>query len=166
MTRYDEKYLKTQKGRANSLLCGYKTSDRRYGRINDELPPNYVTAQWIIDNIFTQKCSHCDETDWHKIGCNRIDNDKPHTMDNVEPCCKKCNNDLARKEYSGKYSKQVYQYTLDGKLVMIYSSLKKTEEFGFNPSSVATCCRGGRINKGKWEKCKTYKGYRWSYEPL
>lgn len=30
------------------------------------------------------------------MDCNRIDNSKPHTKDNVEPCCKSCNSRLGR----------------------------------------------------------------------
>ena len=54
-----------------------------------------MTAEWIIKNIFSRPCAHCGETDWRKLGCNRLDNSKPHTMDNCEPCCLKCNNRLA-----------------------------------------------------------------------
>lgn len=167
MRNYNEKYLNTQKGRANNLLCGYKTSDRKYERIDDEFPTNYVTAKWIVEHIFSQPCKHCGETDWHKLGCNRLDNSLPHTMDNVEPCCVECNNELASIERGNKCSKQVYQYTLDGTLVAIWKSASEAaRQLGFNHSSIATCCRGGRINKGKWEKCKTYKGYIWSFLPL
>lgn len=161
MTKYDEKYLKTKKGRANNLLCAYRASDKKYNRGKGDL-----TSQWIVDNIFSKPCAHCGETDWRKIGCNRLDNSKPHTMDNVEPCCKKCNDSLNRIELNKTQSKQVYQYTLDGELVKVWKSTRECDINGYNQSGVAVCCRGGRINKGKWEKCKTYKGYKWSYKPL
>lgn len=90
---YRNEWRKTPKGRAESLLQAYKQKDRLKGRGECTL-----TSQWIVDNIFTKPCVHCGETDWHKIGCNRIDNTKPHTPDNVEPCCLKCNNDLNYKE--------------------------------------------------------------------
>ena len=48
-------------------------------------------AKWIVDNIYSKTCTHCGESDWHKLGCNRLDNTKPHTKDNVEPCCQHCN---------------------------------------------------------------------------
>lgn len=48
-------------------------------------------SEWMIENILLKPCVHCGETDWTKIGCNRIDNTKPHTKDNVEPCCRNCN---------------------------------------------------------------------------
>ena len=157
MRKYDEKYLRTKKGRAHNLVCSYKQQDKING-----VGECTLTPEWIVENIFSgQKCAYCDETDWHKLGCNRLDNSKPHTPDNVEPCCLPCNAKLAEKK-----CKQVYQYTLDGKLVGVYQSTKECEKEGFNACSIATCCRGGRINHGKWENAKTHKGYKWSYEPL
>ena len=82
-------YNKTPKGRAVYLLNRYKSSDKEHNRGESDL-----TSQWIVYNIFTKSCVHCGETDWTKIGCNRLDNSKPHTIDNVEPCCGKCNRKL------------------------------------------------------------------------
>ena len=93
ITKYHNEYCnKTPLGRAWRLLAGYISSDKQYNRGNGDL-----TAKWIVENIFTKPCAHCGETDWTKIGCNRIDNSKPHTKDNVEPCCAKCNRSLPRK---------------------------------------------------------------------
>lgn len=85
-TSYMRLYRKTPIGRANMLLQRYKRRDKETNRGDCTL-----TAQWIVENIFTKPCVHCGEIDWRKIGCNRIDNSKPHTIDNVEPCCGKCN---------------------------------------------------------------------------
>ena len=79
-------YNKTSMGRAVYLLNGYRKADRKYNRGECTL-----TAQWIVDNIFTKPCHWCGETDWTKIGCDRIDNSLPHTPDNVIPCCGACN---------------------------------------------------------------------------
>ena len=111
-------------------------------------------ARWIVENIFTHKCAHCDESDWRKIGCNRIDNDLPHIKSNVEPCCKKCNDELAATEKV----KTVYQYTLDGKLVRVWEKLSDiSKEFKYCISSISLCCRG---------ICKQAYGYIWSYMPI
>jgi hypothetical protein len=91
-TEYSERakrYIETKIGRATILLTRYNSADLEKGRGKGDL-----TAEWIVENIFTKPCAHCGETDWHKIGCNRIDNSKPHTMDNVEPCCGECNRKL------------------------------------------------------------------------
>lgn len=89
LREYKKEWSKTKYGRASMLLNGYRQKDRKYNRGECTL-----TAQWIVDNIFSKPCAHCGETDWYKIGCNRLDNSKPHTMDNVEPCCFDCNNEL------------------------------------------------------------------------
>ena len=86
-------YNKTPIGRAIYLLNRYKQSDKEHNRGECDL-----TSKWIVDNIFSKPCAHCGESDWHKIGCNRLDNSKPHTMDNVEPCCGECNIRLYHKK--------------------------------------------------------------------
>ena len=77
---------KTPKGRAKMLIDSYRREDKKYDRGECAL-----TVDWIVKNIFSQPCHYCGETDWHKIGCDRIDNSLPHTPDNVVPCCKHCN---------------------------------------------------------------------------
>lgn len=84
--KYHNEYTKTPMGRASYLTSAYDKEDKKYNRGECT-----VTAKWIVENIFTQPCKHCGETDWTKLGCNRLDNSKPHTPDNVEPCCGKCN---------------------------------------------------------------------------
>lgn len=88
--KYRENNLRTYNismtSRASKLLYAYNQADIKADRgLGD------IDAQWIIDNIFSKSCVHCGETDWRKLGCNRIDNSKPHTKDNIEPCCAKCN---------------------------------------------------------------------------
>lgn len=98
--KYQEKYKKyyaTPKGRAAHQISNYKRQDinNGFGEVID------FDAQWIVENIYCKPCAHCGESDWHKIGCNRLDNTKGHTKDNVEPCCKKCNDKLGL-EYQWK----------------------------------------------------------------
>lgn len=78
--------------RASGLLSAYNQLDRKYNRGKGDL-----TAQWIAENILSKPCVYCGESDWRKIGCNRLDNTKPHSKDNVEPCCRDCNLKLPRK---------------------------------------------------------------------
>lgn len=82
-----KQYNKTQMGRASYLLNDYRRMDRERG-FGDVID---FDAKWIVDNIFTKPCIYCGETDWRKLGCDRIYNSKPHTKDNVVPCCLKCN---------------------------------------------------------------------------
>lgn len=87
ISEYWKQYNSTQVGRANHLLGKYRQSDNKCNRGECTL-----TAEWIINNIFTSKCVFCGESDWTKLGCDRIDNNLPHTEDNVQCCCGKCNN--------------------------------------------------------------------------
>lgn len=94
---YQREWRKTQYGRATMILSAYIEADKNMGREQGDLTP-----QWIVDNIFTKPCPYCGETDWTKIGCNRLDNSKPHTKDNVEPCCGKCNQLLQKQPRNEK----------------------------------------------------------------
>lgn len=142
-----KRYRNTILGKANKLLHAYNELDRKYHRGVGDLTP-----EWIVDNILNKSCVHCGESDWHKLGCNRLDNTKPHSKDNVEPCCRECNLGLV-----GLETKQVYQYTLQGELVKIWKSSMECGRNGFTQSSISQCCNG---------KLKQHKGYIWSHKPL
>ena len=150
--RRKEWRLNTEMGRANSLLQAYNQADKRHNRGKGDL-----TSKWIVDNIFTKPCAHCGKTGWRIIGCNRLDNSKPHTKDNVEPCCEECNNNLAAAYRQKLKSKTVYQYTLEGELVKIWPSAMECSRNGYSQSAISNCCNG---------KNKTYKCYQWSFIPL
>lgn len=83
---YKTAYYSKMYGRALRLAYHYKSEDEKHNRGESTLTP-----EWIIENIFSKPCHYCGEADWKKIGCDRIDNSKPHTPDNVVPCCAKCN---------------------------------------------------------------------------
>lgn len=97
-TEYQKGYVKTKMGRAQKQFQQYKFMDKRNG-FEDVID---FDARWIVDNIYTKPCAHCGETDWTKLGCNRMDNSKPHTIDNVESCCFHCNCVLNGKEAKSK----------------------------------------------------------------
>lgn len=86
LIEYQAKYRLTLIGRAKSILRDYCRADKESNRGDCTL-----TADWIVEHIFTQPCHYCGETDWHLLGCDRLDNTKPHTPDNVVPCCLECN---------------------------------------------------------------------------
>lgn len=89
---YKKQYYRTPIGRASHLLGAYNQMDRKANRGQGDL-----TAKWIVERIFSQPCAHCGKEGWDVIGCNRLDNSLPHTMDNVEPCCLECNIKLPKK---------------------------------------------------------------------
>ena len=153
---YFRQYLKTPLGRAHDLLGTYRVEDRKRDRGECTL-----TAQWIVDNIFTKPCAHCGETDWRKIGCNRLDNSKPHTEDNVEPCCQSCNSRLAANDKATTVD-QIDKVT--GEVIATYRSLTDAaKDVGCSIPSIKYCCCGGKydIKKGKWVNHYSAKGYVW-----
>ena len=141
-------YVQTPIGRASNLLGGYKREDKKYDRGECDL-----TKEWIVENILFKPCAHCGKTGWKIIGCNRLDNSKPHTMDNVEPCCLSCNCKIAEKK-----TKMVDQILpTDGEIIKTWRCVSDVEKEGFNKGAVAACCRNVY-------GFKTHKGYIWKYK--
>ena len=91
---YNQVYYNSKEGKAKHLLKGYKRRDKKTNRGECT-----INEQWIIDNIFTSKCIYCGKDDWTELGCDRIDNDKPHTPDNVVCSCGECNKERGTKSF-------------------------------------------------------------------
>lgn len=90
-----------------------------------------------------------------------IDEDK--TNNNVENLMWMDESEHKAIHAAKRFSKEVYQYTLDGILVAIWKSTSECHRNGFNKTSVSYCCR----NKYWGSEGKNiFKGYKWSYEPL
>lgn len=98
VSKYQISYRNTPMGRCVRLCNNHKNADKKANRDEGDL-----TAKWIYDNIIFKPCAHCGKTGWQIIGCNRIDNSKPHTKDNVEPCCEECNRKLYYEEHKRKF---------------------------------------------------------------
>lgn len=93
-TEYYKQYYNNKKGKSIYLLKSYKRRDKATNRGECTLTP-----EWIIENILNSKCIYCGETDWKKLGCDRINNDKPHTPENVVCSCGKCNKERNTKSF-------------------------------------------------------------------
>lgn len=65
--------------RASKLLSAYKLKDWKSNREFN------LDRNWFVDNILKSQCIYCGSKE--KLGCDRIDNFKGHTYDNVVPCC-------------------------------------------------------------------------------
>lgn len=88
-------WFNTREGRAYNLCKNYEQFDQKANR-----GQSTITPQFILDNIFTSRCVWCGETDWKLLGCDRIDNDLPHTPTNVVCSCKNCNLERNRTSFS------------------------------------------------------------------
>lgn len=75
----------TPRQKASKMISSYKNKDKKMGFDN----VCDINIDWMIENIFNKQCEYCGDTE--RLGCDRINNDKPHTMDNVVPCCYECN---------------------------------------------------------------------------
>lgn len=73
-------------GKAVHIAAAYNRNDKKANRGECTL-----TARWIVDSIFPMPCHYCGAMGWEIMGCDRVDNSKPHTPDNVVPCCEECN---------------------------------------------------------------------------
>ena len=89
-------YKQTKHGRAIHYAASYRKADRNDGYGDNDT----INAEWIENNIFNgQTCYYCGESDWTKLGADRIDNGKGHTPDNCICACWNCN-----RERKNKYS--------------------------------------------------------------
>lgn len=72
------------RSKASKMISSYKIKDKK-----NRAPISDITIDWMIENIINKPCIYCGDT--NRIGCDRIDNSKGHTIDNVVPCCYECN---------------------------------------------------------------------------
>lgn len=72
-----------RKNREATLIRSYKTTDKKKGL------ECTLTVEWMKENITSKECEYCG--DIYNLGCDRIDNNLGHTMENCVPCCKECN---------------------------------------------------------------------------
>lgn len=155
--------VKTPIGRSSRLITSYNQQDENQGR-----PKGDLTVEWVAEQI-QKGCTYkdqCGTTDWRKVGLNRKDNSLPHTKDNCEPCCKKCNDRLA-KEKRKKIVDQIDVAT--GEVLATFPSVKEAAEtLGLNKTSISRCCNGGYFDKrkGSWIKASQHGGYKWVYHHL
>lgn len=114
---YHKKHKETKEKRASSLRYQYKRRDKVNNREGFNL-----TQKWILDNIFAAKCIYCGDSDWHHLGCDRINDEKPHTPDNCVCACALCN---VERFYKGMSVDEFVEYR---KIVPIDGKLPKLEK--------------------------------------
>lgn len=73
------------KDKASKMMSAYRHKDRKKGIRVDPL----FTPQWLLENILMKNCCYCG-TD-KNVGADRLDNSKGHSLENIVPCCYRCN---------------------------------------------------------------------------
>ena len=139
---------KTFIGRAKHLIESYIQQDKKYNRGECTLTPEQLIGLW------ENGCYWCGEKDWNKLGADRIDEKKPHTLENCVCACSMCNsiNHLKSRR------KQILQLSKDGKLIKIWDcSYDIEKELGYPHNSILNCC------KHKYG-FKTAYGYKWDFK--
>lgn len=85
---YNKEYYATVPGLAKRRRNHYLAEDKKYGHDTDLT----VTSEWIEENILkNHSCIYCGDSEPSHLGCDRIDNGKGHTEDNVVCSCPVCN---------------------------------------------------------------------------
>lgn len=77
------RYAKTPKGRALFLKKAYEAIDKRKGHDND------IDQVFLLTVVFPGSCCYCGTRE--QLGCDRVDNSRGHTRDNVVVACADCN---------------------------------------------------------------------------
>lgn len=101
---YSRKYHTTLRGYCNNIRQGNIKEDRKYNRIpEDHLPQNYPTLDDYMTLIQERDFYDGKLYNFWEMGVDRIDNSKPHTLDNIVPCSTKNNISRGRKNFEDFY---------------------------------------------------------------
>lgn len=169
--------LKMEKAR--KMKDRYKHYDKnRFGVSND------LTKEWIAEHILDSRCEYCGEDNWDKLGCDRIDNSKPHTTDNCICACTRCNRLRGNKfsvedmkeigevikrierrntiyQIAKRKGKKVAKVDRYGNIVKVYPSITETKIDGYD-----RCCVGkaasSYVDSRGYDR-SVYKGYYWKF---
>lgn len=76
----DEQAMRTK---ASKMVSSYRCKDKKRGFECN------ITTDILLDMVKDGRCVYCGDV--HKLGLDRIDNSKGHTLDNVVLCCYDCN---------------------------------------------------------------------------
>ena len=84
--KYYKNHHLTLVGYCRSIRNSNISEDRKYGRIGKELPNNYPTIDDYIKILQQVDFYDGKQYNFFEMGVDRIDNSKPHTLDNIVPC--------------------------------------------------------------------------------
>ena len=115
----------------------------------------HMTVHRLVANAFLQNPDNLPVI-------NHIDENKQNNfVSNLEWCTYSYNNSynnrakkIGEQLTNGPLSKQVGQFSLNGELIKIWTSLNEAKRNGFNKGNICSCCQG---------RLKTNAGFIWKY---
>ena len=156
---YEEHYQVSNCGRVKSIKFGkeriLKPVPNSFGYLFVNLCKDGKVKAFTVHRLVAE--AFLDNPNNYKEVNHKDENKTNNVVINLEWCDAKYNNSYgtARERMSGRLSKPVLQYTLDGEFVREWESTAECSRNGFNQGAVAACCRG---------ELKTYKGFLWEYK--
>ena len=172
---YEGLYKVSNLGRILSLGNGgthktskiLKTRKNKYGYLQVQLCKNGIRKTFQVHRLVAQtfipnpenlpEVNHIDENKENNFVFLNEDGTVNKEKSNLEWSTHKnnCNHGTRIQRIAKTQSKPILQFTLDGKFVREWESIKECGRNGFNKSHVCQCCKG---------KLKTHKGFRWEYK--
>ncbi len=162
----DRPYERTKQGMCYRLFYHQVKNSKTRGHIlpsytKEELY-TWITSQSAFSSLY-QAWVDSNYTSDFKPSCDRLDNSKGYSFDNLELVTWKVNKERAYTDTTkgtlGTCQKPVYQYSLDGTFLARFISVNAASASSntFDYRNIAACCRG--------ELPTAYK-YYWSFENL
>lgn len=74
--------IQAKRNKISKMLSAYKNKDNKKQR-------NFNLTREFMEKIINSYCIYCGDVE--NVGCDRLDNNKGHTVDNVVPACYQCN---------------------------------------------------------------------------
>ncbi len=160
-TRY-QKYRKTKKSVSTSTYHQQLASSKKRGHA----PPDYNLKEfrmWLYSqpnfNELYDNWVLSNYDKWSKPSPDRLDDDKPYTLDNLQIMTwleNKLKGEADRRNgINNKLSKSVVQMNKNGEFICEYHSIANaSRETGINRSHISECCRG---------MFKLIGGFKWKY---
>ena len=169
---YEGLYQVSNEGNVKSLARYHVRNDRILKQSHDKDGYNIVCLtkdnlkKWFRVHRLVAKAFIPNPNNYQVIN-HKDENPKNNSVENLEWCTIQYNNDYGSR--NGNFSKKVYQYTIDNKLICIYDKMSHAANaINGGSSNIGRACNGGFFDKtrNRWHSMTKYKGYRWSYVPL
>jgi len=169
-----DNYKKTKSGILTQMYSSQKSTSVNRGH----LLPNYTKKEfikWVESNyqweiLYDSWVAFNYHTDF-KPSCDRLDDYKPYTLDNLRLTIWIKNRERfykdAKNGINNKMSKAVIRTNIKtGEEKEYYSIGQAERDVGIHHTSISYCCKGKRVkdSAGSWYTYKSAGGYFWRYK--